>query len=83
MSVKTLKKIREELGLTQWKMSRLMGRSIQNYVDLEAYARKLDLKDLKLIRSLAKEAGFTDTELLDSLERDPARTKPRPPKKQK
>lgn len=80
MGVRTLKKIREGLGLTRWKMSKLMGRSIQNYLDLENYAIKLDLSDIKLIRELAKKAGLNDTDLLDSLESDPRYTKKRPKK---
>jgi len=58
-------------------MARELGKTLHSYLDTESYARKIDTKDLKKIRALAKKVGMTDKMLLDSLETE------KPPKRQR
>lgn len=68
MCMKALKKLRLALGYNQVDMASILGRSKQDYRRLETTARKLDLGDIKLLRKLARDADWSDRELLDELE---------------
>lgn len=75
--MKTLGKIRKKLKLSCAEMARELGKTLHSYLDCESYARKIDTRDLKKIRALAKKAGLTDKMLLDALssEKPPKRVK--------
>ena len=71
MAVKTLRKIRETFSKLDEKYTRYFVAvhrfkcSIQSYLHLENKAEQVPIERIPDIRSLAHDAGYTDTQLLD------------------
>lgn len=62
------RKLRQLLGYSQVEMAERLGTTKQNYQRLEKKALKIDCRDIKKIRALAREADVSDRELLELLE---------------
>jgi len=77
MDMTYLKEIRSRLKLTKYAMAKKLGKSPQNYQQLENTRLRVSLKDVAPIRALAHEAGMSDTELLDAMEKDGKAKRPK------
>lgn len=68
MCMKALEKLRLALGYNQTEFASILGRSKQDYRRLEKSGVSLHLGDIKLLRKLARDADWSDRELLDELQ---------------
>lgn len=53
MNVDLVKKVREHLALNPWGMSKLMGKNIQSYQNLEQRTQKISILDLHLLYTVS------------------------------
>lgn len=67
--------IREKLGINRYKMSKLLGRSVQSYCNLEKNVKTVDIKELVKLQEIAPLAPHEFWALMGEIVNKPKRKK--------